>query len=109
MKLKVDYLEIEKVEKTNIEAAVKLEDEIDYILGKLEELKDIWQGEDADVFYRNSEIFINRMKVLPNFLNVMGTFIGNSNKSYNELEDRFKKKLERERDKNEQDYYQRFE
>lgn len=108
MRLRVDYLEIDKVQKNSINIAAELEKEIDFLFSKTEELKAVWEGQDADIFFKNSQSFIKRMKVVSSFLDTFGNFIGDSNKSYRSKEENFKIKLEKEKSKNEQDNNKRF-
>ena len=60
--------------------------EIEKINGNIEKLKLIWQGEDADRFNENFTGFVNKMKSVPNTLDVLSKTCDNTNRGYQEID-----------------------
>ena len=85
-----------EVKSNMINNSNELDIEINNILAYLNELKGVWQGEDADIFYEEAFNYINRMKTITNCFNVLGNFMNDANHSYEESDTSLKNELEKE-------------
>lgn len=102
MNLKVNYEELMAIKKDGDIKSNELDKEINFWLEHLEILKNIWQGEDADIFYKRSKCYLERMRVITGCMNTIDSFIDKANNNYKEQEQNTKKELEKEARKNEQ-------
>lgn len=96
MVVKVRHKELMEVKSNMINNSNELDIEINNILAYLNELKGVWQGEDADIFYEEAFNYINRMKTITNCFNVLGNFMNDANHSYEESDTSLKNELEKE-------------
>lgn len=102
MILKVKHDELNNVKDVMVKDGELLDTEIETLLGQIDKLKTIWQGQDAEIFCNNVYEYINRMKTIPITLRTMGKFINNINNQYSENDEAFGKELETEVDNYEQ-------
>lgn len=63
---------------------------------KLDELKDVWQGEDADTFFDNATSYVNRLTIIPECYDSLTEFVGSANKEYHQKDLDNKKEFEKE-------------
>ena len=110
MEIKVKHEELNKVKNTMIKDAEDFNSDIDKLIEQVRILKTIWQGQDADKFIANAEMFFEKMKGLPITMNAMGKFINKANGDFEEGDEAFSKELETEvEEQYEQNYNNRFE
>ena len=93
MMIKVRPENLKDVTKNITQDRDKLEYEIKYWITKIEELKDVWQGEDADLFYNSCLSYVKRMTNLVDFYDTIGGFIDDSSNKYNENDESLKHNL----------------
>ena len=93
MMIKVRPEGLKNVTKNITQDRDNLENEINYWIAKLEELKDVWQGEDADIFYNSCLSYVKRMTSLTDFYDTIGEFIDDSSNKYNENDESLKQNL----------------
>ena len=106
MEIKVKHEELTNVEKVFDKDAEDFDSDIDKILQALETLKTVWQGQDADIFYKHSHEYFERMKALPITMRAFGKFIKRTNGDFTDGDESFSKELETEvEEEYEQDYY----
>lgn len=98
MILKVKHEELRNVSKTMTKDGEAYDVEIKNMLEQIEKLKTIWQGEDAEQFYKNVKEYIEKMKNIPIALRNMSKFIDKANGGYSENDESFGKELEVEAD-----------
>lgn len=108
MVVKVRHKELMEVKSNMINNSEELDIEINNILQYLNELKGVWQGEDADIFYEEAYNYINRMKTITNCFDVLGNFINDANHSYEVSDMSLKEELEKEANNYEYDNYNQF-
>lgn len=101
MKLRVEYDELDYISKKIKEDKSSLEKEINNLLASLERLKQDWQGDDVDQFHEKAYNYINRMKVLTDFLDTTSEFISYGNIQYQNQDESFASSLKREVAQNE--------
>lgn len=82
MDLRVNHDELDNFYDLSRNESEFLREEIDVWLEKIEELKTIWQGEDADEFYENVRNYFERMHILPEFYDSVNDFVIGANKEY---------------------------
>lgn len=96
MLLKVKHEELHDVLNTMVKDGDAYDTEIEKMLGEIEKLRTIWQGQDATVFCDNVHAYITKMKNIPIALRNMSTFIDKANNGYTEKDEEFSKELEKE-------------
>ena len=96
MDLKLDGETLYEVEKTMEKDSQDLDKAIETITDALEELRGIWEGQDADKFFNNTREFFEKMKGIPMCMRNMGKFMNKANKDLNEKDAEFSKELETE-------------
>lgn len=67
--------------------------EIDNMMNSLEKLKSVWQGDDATAFTTNFSYFLERMKGIPETLDVLAKASKKSSEGFTERDDAFAKEL----------------
>ena len=93
MKIRVNHGELEKVKEKMNEDTNELQKEIDDILKKIEELKNVWQGEEANIFYIKYINYLNYLKTVPQTYTKLTAFMGKANISYKNADLNLKKEI----------------
>ena len=62
---------------------------------KLSELKEVWQGDDADAFFDNATSYVNRLTIIPECYNSLTEFVSSANKQYHQKDLDSKKEFEK--------------
>jgi WXG100 family type VII secretion target len=110
MEIKLQHEELDQVRRTMVKDAEDFDSDIDKLLQQIEILKTIWQGQDAEKFYKNAGAYFDKMKDLPLAMMKMGKFIEKANGDFKESDQSFSKELETEVDEEyEQNSYNRYE
>ena len=104
MKVRVEYDELEYITKSTDNDKSELELEINKLLESLEKMKDMWQGEDADIYYDKAFNYIKRMKVLCGFMNSTSDLIKYGAGQYQKQDQSFSRDLNKEVVDNELDH-----
>lgn len=86
MNLRVNHEELDNFYDLSRNESEFLREEIDLWLKKLEELKNVWQGEDADIFYENVTNYFERMHLIPEFYDTVNDFVIEANKQYKKMD-----------------------
>lgn len=68
-----------------------LKEKIEFWLEKIEELREIWQGIDADEFYENAKHYFEKMKIIPEFYDSVNDFTIKANRVYKNVDEESKK------------------
>ena len=76
--------------------SVLLQNEIDNVIMNVKKLGAIWQGDDYNKFSDNILTYFTRMKVIPNTLSTISTFIKKVDDSYIESDESFANDLRKE-------------
>ena len=89
MELRVKHKELNDVSIEIVNNSVLLDNKIDLLLSKINELKDNWKGIDADNFYENITEYLNELKSIPVFYNDMSLLIDKMNNSYKDTDNSY--------------------
>ena len=95
MDLRVNHEELNNFYDLSNNESEYLREKIEFWLEKIEELKEIWQGKDADEFYENTRNYFERLKVIPEFYDTVNNFVLKANKEYRETDLESKKDFEK--------------
>lgn len=95
MDLRVNHEEINNFYDLSQNESDLIQENINYWLDKIEELRQIWQGKDADEFYENVTSYLNRLKVVPEFYNSVNDFVLDANRQYRKVDQESKKDFEK--------------
>ena len=101
--IKMRHGEIEDVKSVMDKDEVALDDEIKKMEEQKEILKRIWQGQDADLFVRNFEDYLTKMKGVPVAIRNISSFMKKANGDFKDKDDAFAKELDKEADNYEED------
>ena len=93
MELKVTYRELDKVNSDTDKNANDLENEIKFWNKRINDLKGIWQGEDANVFYNHMEYYLKKMDRIPIVYQNISNFMKKANIEYENKDEEFAKNL----------------
>lgn len=100
MIIKVKHNELKNyADHTNKNSAL-LENEIDSVIMNVEKLGTIWKGDDYDKFKDNILSYFTRMKVIPNTLSTISSFIKKVDDNYIESDESFARELRNEAELN---------
>lgn len=94
--IKMRHGEIDDVKRIMDNDEVELDDEIKKMEEQKEILKRIWQGQDADLFIKNFEDYLTKMKGIPVALRNISGFMKKANGDFKDKDDEFSKELEKE-------------
>lgn len=98
MKLKVKHEELHNVMSTMKKDGDAYNVEIDKMLKLIDELKTVWQGQDAEQFCHNVSQYVEKMKKIPVALNQMSNLVEKANIGYSDNDEEFSKELQTEVD-----------
>ena len=98
MDLRVNHEEINNFYDLSKNESDLVQENINYWLDKIEELRQIWQGKDSDEFYENVTSYLNRMKIVPEFYNSVNEFVIDANRQYRNVDQESKKEFEKIKD-----------
>ena len=101
--IKMRHGEIEDVKKVMDNDEVALDDEIKKMEEQKEILKRVWQGQDSDLFIKNFEEYLTKMKGVPVALRNVSMFMKKANSDFKDKDDEFSKELDKEADNYEED------
>jgi WXG100 family type VII secretion target len=94
--IKMRHGEVEDVKRIIDNDEVELDDEIKKMEEQKEILKRIWQGQDADLFIKNFDDYLTKMKGVPVALRNISGFMKKANGDFKDKDDEFSKELEKE-------------
>ncbi len=103
MNLRVNHEEINNFYDLSKNESEFIREKIDFWIKKIDELKEIWQGEDADTFYDNATSYLKNMYILPEFYDSIDDFIINANRQYRNTDLLSKKEFQKITDLEEYD------
>ena len=101
MVIRVNKDELKIVSNDLIKSSSNVSKEIETWEKSVDDLKKIWQGKDANVFYNRIGLYLLKLKMLSESSNSMGVFINKANNKYIEKDDEFADILKRDNDRNE--------
>ena len=94
MKIRIDHGEMRVVTKELHDESIELLKEIEKMEGKLEELKEVWQGEEANIFYIKANNYFTKLKAIPLTYQSMSRFLERSNIRYKEADLALKQEID---------------
>jgi len=86
MKLKVSHDDLEIVSSEILSDSLLFSEILKIWNESINELSNNWQGEDASLFYENVNSYLEHMKKVPEFYDIIANFIKNSNVKYMEAD-----------------------
>jgi uncharacterized protein YukE len=93
MRIKVDHGQLNTVKLKMDENSNELLNEIDILSNKVRELQNVWQGEEANIFYMKFNNYITKLKSIPATYSTMSSFIERANIMYKEADLSLKQKI----------------
>ena len=94
MKIRIDHGKMGNVTKKLDNSANELMKEINNIEKQIGELKTIWQGAEANIFYIKIDNYLMKMKAIPKTYESMSRFLQRANIMYKEADIELKKAIE---------------
>ena len=94
MKIRIDHGKMRNVTKKLDNSANELMKEINNIEKQIGELKTIWQGAEANIFYIKIDNYLMKMKSIPKTYESMSRFLQRANIMYKEADIELKKAIE---------------
>lgn len=95
MNLKITCDELNNVCISTDNNSEMLKKEIDFWMSELNKLQEIWSGDDASEFFKNSTNYIKKMEIIPNTFNKLSNFMKSANIEYNNVDNEAKLEFER--------------
>ena len=95
MRIRINHGEMTNVCGQLNKEAISLMDEIEKIEKNIQELKGVWQGEEANIFYIKIGNYLTKMKSIPKTYESMSTFLERSNIRYKEADISLKKGIDK--------------
>jgi WXG100 family type VII secretion target len=97
MKIRINHNEMTNVKEQLFNEAEVLMSEIETIEKNIQELKNVWQGEDANIFYIKINNYLTKMKSIPKTYESMSRFLERANIRYKEADRALKNEIDRVR------------
>ncbi len=94
MKIRVDHVQFDNVKKDLYNESIELLKEIENQQAYLEELKSIWQGEEAYIYYIKIGDYFNKIKTIPLTYQSMSTFLERANIRYDEIDEELSNQIQ---------------
>ncbi len=85
MELKVNHKELNIVAKETGNNANLLDEEIDKLVDGVNELKEIWQGQDSDEFCDRVYSYLKDLRVVPEIYRTLDEFMKNTDMNYKDI------------------------
>lgn len=95
MDLRVNHEEINNFYDLSQNESDLIKENINIWIQKIEELKEIWQGTDAEEFYENATNYFKRLNIVPEFYDSLNNFVLEANRKYRETDNESKKEFEK--------------
>ena len=102
MIIKVDKEKLNDVSNDLMKSSNSISDEIKLWEDNISNLKNIWQGKDADIFYSRIENYLIKLKMLSETTGSIGKFINSANSKYIAKDEEFAEELKKENSQYEQ-------
>ena len=99
MNIEVDTEELKYCEEKLSTSSNNLSDEIDYWENQIDQLKSIWSGTEANVFYTKMEEYLIKLRMLSETTSMFSNTVKNCYVSYETNDDNFAGKIKEENSK----------
>ncbi len=86
MNLKVRNDDLNQIINKLDDDTIQISKYLEYLLYQINELKNVWQGEDAEEFYYKAELYINYLKSVPTIYKDLSIVMKNANDTYKKLD-----------------------
>lgn len=96
MIIKVGHDELYDVTKVLKQDQEDYDSEIDKMMEIIENMKTVWKGTEANVFYAKATDYIKNMKKITKTMGSISRFSDKANEGYAEVDESFSKELEKE-------------
>ncbi len=97
MKMRVNHSGLNSVVKTSLEDCQALFNVIKAMEGEVNNLKNVWQGEEADIFYIKIDNYLEKMKSVPETYNTLAKFMTKANDLYKQADETFANEIDKVR------------
>ena len=97
MKMRVNHEMLNDVIKESLTDYQALFKEIEAMEKDIESLKQVWQGEEAEIFYIKIDNYLGNMKSIPETYHTFAKFMTRANNLYKEADENFAKDINRVR------------
>ena len=94
--IKLDPEELRNVEQVMREDTEEVKTAIKEFADELLELSKVWQGSDANEFYKNAVEYVNKMQRIPEAMSLMTKAINKSNDSLTEGDEEFSRLIDKD-------------
>lgn len=99
MIVKVDKTELKNVSNDLMKSSDDIKNEINLWKKKIEELKTIWKGKDADIFYSRIDAYLIKLDMLTESSSAISKFINAADEQYIAKDEEFATAIRRERER----------
>ena len=93
--IKVRLGSMKNITRTLSEDERKLQEELNNMMQQINELKDVWQGEEANRFYEKAEQYIQFLNFLPTTYHNLAEIMKDANKKYKEIDTFYSDEIKR--------------
>ena len=93
MRIRVNHGELNQVREVLFSDSQELLNEVTAIENNIEELKTVWQGEEANIFFIKINNYLNKLKSVPLTYQSISTFINRANILYKQADLNLKKEI----------------
>ena len=97
MKLRVDHEQLNDVVNKTYAEYENFFGEIHDMETEIANLKNVWQGEEANVFYVKVDNFLNNLKSIPETYNTLAKFMDKANYTYRSVDEECSKEINKVR------------
>ena len=95
MRVKVNNNDLEELLKSMVKNREDLRTYLKELMGQINVLKEVWQGEDAEVFYHKAETYLKFLESVPNYYNNLDNLIGSASKSYRAIDSEYAQRMKK--------------
>ena len=95
--INVEYDELELFRKVIDEDQRDLDEEIENMKGQMERLKNIWKGQDSDIFCKHMDMYLEKMKSIPVCMRNVSSFVNHISDNFKTSDTSFARQLSTEK------------
>ena len=96
MRIQINKEEVNNMKDDIMTTKDVIDREIDVWRGQISNLKQIWTGKDANIYYTKIENYLKKLDLFVETSNTIGEFLGKANALYEEKEKNFSSELKKE-------------
>lgn len=88
-RLKVDSDQLKRTINTIEDDTDYINEQIDYLISQMEDLKNVWQGDDATSYIDNAEDYLSYIKSVPQICSDLSSVMRSANKYYKKTDKKY--------------------